>query len=371
MACLRESRLLYNEMLDQTKQHYHQTGEFLFKFDLSKAFAGRSGPYVPASTVQTLADRLDKALRRYLDRKKSDPRAGFPRYKSANQWHSIQLRQYGIKGNVRLHEDGKHLRVPAKLGSLIKIKLHRPLEGTPKTAYLVLRADRHWYALIVCETAPHADHDQVHGKTPTCEHPDIGLDVGLKVFLADSEGHTIANPRHYRSQHKTLRRKQRILSRRKRSSRRRRKAAINVAKTHLKIARQRRDFLFKTAHRYAPRYRLICVEQLNVAGMMQNHRLALSIQDASWSEFLAILEDKAERAGHQVLRVPARFTTQACSRCGMLTPKSLSVRTHRCSQCGYIADRDVNAAQNILRAGAPPSGTVLDGEPDEPRSRCL
>lgn len=368
MNCLRESRLLYNEMLEATKAEYGRTGKFLFRNELCGTFRGRGREHIPASTVQMLADRLDKALRRYLDHKKHNPHAGFPRFKGANRWRSIDLRQH--QADFRLSDDQRYLIVPGKIGRQIKIKLHRPLEGTPKIAHLVLRADRHWYALIVCETPAQADAVAIHGETPTCEHGDIGLDLGLKVFVADSEGQTVENPRYLRKQLKTLRRKQRTLSRRKRGSHRRSKAARSVARTHLTISRQRRDFLFKTASHYAGRYRRIMVEDLHVQALTHNHSLAQSILDAGWSMFLAILADKAERAGHAMIRVPARFTTQDCSQCGERVAKSLRVRTHRCPACGYVADRDLNAALNILRAGAQPSGTAPTREPDEPSSRC-
>ena len=281
-----------------------------------------------------------------------------------------------------LDEDGAHLHVPAKLGRLLKIKLHRPLEGTPAMAHLVLRADGHWYALIVCETVPQDAFGEAHpAQTPSpreCEHPAIGLDVGLKVFLADSDGAMVENPRHYRRGQKRLAGAQHISDRRAKGSHRRRKAKRAVARQHLKIARQRRDFHFKTAKHYAERYRHICVEDLNIVGMVRNHHLAKSIHDASWSAFLDILTEKAERAGHVVIRVPARFTTQKCSRCGAYVQKSLSVRTHLCPVCGLVEDRDVNAAKNVLqaglqlvRAGAPPSWTGADGLPVEARSPQL
>ncbi|HLW03070.1 MAG TPA: transposase, partial [Ktedonobacterales bacterium] len=266
MACLIASRGLYNEMLAATKEYYAQTGKFLFKYDLTMQFKGRGGDTVPATTVQTLADRLDKALRRYLAFKEQGRPCGFPHFKTPNRWHSIQLRQYAPGRDVWLDADEKHLHVPAKLGSLLKIKLHRPIEGTPKTAHLVLRADGHWYALIICEPAETPQH---HEDGQPCAHPNIGLDVGLKVFLADSNGQTVANPRSYRKSQRALRRKQRQLCRRKKGSHRRRKAARNCAKTHLKIKRQRRDFLFKTAKLYAEHYARICVEDLNISGMLQ------------------------------------------------------------------------------------------------------
>jgi putative transposase len=349
MQCLIESRHIYNEMIETVKAQYEDQGTFLGKYDLTARFKGRGAEHVPATTVQCLADRLSKSLNRFLARKELAMKVGFPRFKAGNQWHSIQLRQYGK--DVYLHEDQKHLILPAKMGKSIKIKMHRPIEGKAKTVHLVLRADGHWYAAIVCETMPQTEH-----LPSTCEHPNIGIDVGLQSFLTDSEGNTVDNPRFYRTSQRTLRRKQRQLSRRKKGSQRRRKAAKSVAKTRLKIERQRRDHHFKTAKPYAEGYQLIAVEDLHITNMVKNHHLAKSIMDASWSAFLTILSDKAERAGHCVRRVNPRFTSQKCHNCGEIVQKSLSVRTHSCPFCGYVADRDVNAAQNILMAGAPPSG---------------
>jgi putative transposase len=252
---------------------------------------------------------------------------------------------------VSLHEGKKHLIVPKKLGHFLKIKWHRSIEGTPKTVHLVHRADGHWYALIVCETDSKTEHEPTE-----CQHPDIGIDVGLKSFLTDSDGSTVENPRFYRKSQRTLRRKQRIIARRKKGSHRRRKAARSTAQTHLKIARQRRDFHYKTARQYAEQYQVIAVEKLSILNMVQNHRLAKSIMDAYWGAFLDILEVKAESAGHQVIRVNPRFTSQKCHTCGEIVQKSLSVRTHICPFCGDIADRDVNAAKNILKVARPGHG---------------
>src|SRR5215831_16968889 len=182
MACLIESRAIYNEMLTDLKAQYEADGTFPSKYDLTARFKGRGGDVVPATTVQTLADRLSKALKRYLQLKDLGVPCGFPRFKTPNRWHSIQVRQYETHRDVWLDEDGKHLHVPAKLGRLLKIKLHRPLVGTPVSAHLVLRADAHWYALIVCETTPHDAFGDAH-PTPVeaaqppaeCAHPAMGL----------------------------------------------------------------------------------------------------------------------------------------------------------------------------------------------------
>src|SRR5205809_5227593 len=125
MACLATSRHIYNRMLEMVKQQYEEQGTFPSKYDLERAFKGQGRDHVPATTVQMLADRLTKSLKRFLAAKASDiPDIGFPRFKQPNRWQSIQLRQYGK--DVYLHEDKKHLMVPKKLGHLLK--LHRPLE---------------------------------------------------------------------------------------------------------------------------------------------------------------------------------------------------------------------------------------------------
>lgn len=353
--CLIETRQAYNAMLEYAKAQYTHTQTFPSKYDLDKAFAGTAGNHTPASTLQTLSDRLAKALTFFLNHRHErqadgSPRIGFPRFKSPNQWHSFQLRQYGPGNDVRL--DDRHLVVPKKLGTRIKIKLHRPFEGTPKMVHLVKRADRHWYALVVCELP---EREAVVRQD---SRPMIGIDVGLKTFLTDSDGNMVENPRFFRTSQRTLRRKQRTVSRRQPHSSRCKKAARSVAQTHLKINRQRRDFHVKIARRYALAYAVIVVEHLNIQGMVKNRRLSKSILDAGWAAFLNILQYKAESAGSEVRRITARYTTQRCSRCGELTPKSLSVRTHVCQHCSLVMDRDHNAALNILRAGAQPSGTV-------------
>jgi putative transposase len=264
------------------------------------------------------------------------------------------LRQWAKGKDVWL--EGSRLRVPGKLGGSIKIKLHRPIEGTPKTASLVLRADGKWYVVVVCE---------VGDAPPKRKGEAIGLDVGLRFFLTDSKGETVGNPRCYHNRQKKLRRAQRRVCRRRRGSNRRKKAARHAAKQHLKIARQRRDFLHKTARRYVEHYALIAVEDLNVGGLLRNRHVAKAISDASWSEFVRILEQKAESAAVRVVRVPARSTSQRCSGCGETVRKSLSVRRHAYPSCGYVTDRDHNAARNILAsARAGPSERNAGGYPE-------
>lgn len=121
LACLADSRGIYNEMLETVKKHYVATGKLLSRYDLNRQFKGRSGEHVPASTVQCLDDRLDKALHRYSSLKQLGRKVGFPRFKSANHWRSIQLRQYGRGKDAEVANSGKHIRVPAKIGKNIRL----------------------------------------------------------------------------------------------------------------------------------------------------------------------------------------------------------------------------------------------------------
>jgi putative transposase len=294
LSCLAESRLLYNEMLESVRSHYQSSGKFLSRYELMYHFKGRGDEHVPQSTVQTLADRLAKALKRFFHGRELGQKVGFPRFKSANRWHSIQLRQYGRGRDVYLDSDAGRLRVPKKLGGHLKVKQHRPLEGNPKTAHLVYRADGHWYILIVCDLG-----DAPHKRDGAA----VGLDVGLTHFVSDSEGEIVENPRCFERGAKRLRRAQRKSARRKKGSNRRRKASKQAAKQHLMIARQRKDHAHKTARRYVERFAFIVVEDLRVKNMLKNRHLARAIADASWSAFINILTLKAEEAGARVIEV--------------------------------------------------------------------
>jgi putative transposase len=236
----------------------------------------------------------------------------------------------------------------SKIGR-IPIRLHRPIEGIPKTVTVSREADG-WYACISCAEVPIVPLPATGRET--------GIDVGLKVFLITAEGHPTDNPRYYRKAERALRKAQRRVARRTKGSRRRRQAVALLKRKHQKIQRQRLHFHHKTALDLLRAYDTIYLEDLQVANMVRNHHLAKSISDAAWRQFRTILEGKAVYAGRRVVAVPPAFTTQDCSgvlpdgsRCTQRVVKSLSVRTHICPSCGLVLDRDENAALNILRAG--------------------
>jgi putative transposase len=177
----------------------------------------------------------------------------------------------------------------------------------------------------------------------------VGIDVGLKSFLTDSEGNTVENPRHYRNAEKRLKRLHRRHSRKVKGSQNRKKAQKVLAKGYLKVQRQREDFARKQANALVSSHDLIAFEHLTIKNMVRNRKLAKSIQDAGWGIFMHWLTYYGGIHAIAVIAVPPKYTSQDCSKCGTRVKKSLSIRTHICPSCGFIMDRDQNAALNILK----------------------
>jgi putative transposase len=175
----------------------------------------------------------------------------------------------------------------------------------------------------------------------------IGLDVGLKEFYTDSNGHTEPNPRFYRVGEKRLKFNQRRVSRKKKGSANRRKAVNRLGRVHLKISRQREEHAKRLARCVIQSNDLVAYEDLRVKNLLKNHCLAKSINDAGWYQFRKWLEYFGVKFGRITVAVNPACTSQDCSNCGATVQKSLSTRTHVC-ECGTTLDRDHNAAINIL-----------------------
>ncbi|NJK76002.1 MAG: IS200/IS605 family element transposase accessory protein TnpB [Microcoleus sp. SU_5_6] len=187
----------------------------------------------------------------------------------------------------------------------------------------------------------------------------IGIDVGLNHFLTDSNGETMTNPRHLRKSEKALKRLQKRVSRKKKGSSNRKKAINKLGRKHLKVSRQRKDFAIKTALYVVKSSDFIACEDLLVQNMVKNHKLAKSISDAAWSQFIQWLQYFGKVYGKTVVAVAPQYTSQDCSSCSKRVLKSLSVRTHVCL-CGAVLDRDCNAAKNILAKGLKQAGISLN-----------
>lgn len=293
-------------------------------------------PNIPAHLVDTTLKRLHGAFANFFRRAKDKAckKKGFPRFKTANRWHSLQFRADVSGCSIR----DTYFSAPKKMGGKIRFNRHRDIKGTVKFC-LILRKPSGWYLQVICE-----QQRKLLPKTGKS----IGLDFGIISLVADSEGGKVENPRHFKWALRKLRMAQRRIARRKKGSNRRKKACRLAARIHEHIGNQRRDHLHKTACDYVNRFDMIAVEDLNVSGMAQNGHLARSIYDASWAMLRQLIEVKAEKAGRKVIAVPAHYTSQKCSKCKEIVQKALSVRTHCCPHCGHTECRDTNAARNIL-----------------------
>jgi putative transposase len=335
MNTLIASRKMYNAALSELITHYKEMGTYLHLYEQDKRHGKEAHPDLPAVVVDTTLKRLHRSFSNFFRGLKEGRNIGFPRFKNAQAWNTIQFRD---AANCL---DNGRFKAPQQCGGRIRVIVHRPLVGTFKFARIVLRPSG-WYLQCVCETKPQP--------LPTKDNA-VGLDMGIRYLVADSNGHIIENPKHAKKTAKRLAKAQKRLAKCKQGSIRRKKAKKKVARICEHIANQRKDTLHKASRYYVDGYQTITIEDLQVANMLRNHCLAFAIADASWGMLRHYLEAKAESAGRQVIAVRPHYTSQKCSSCGAYVEKSLSVRTHVCPFCGYLADRDENAARNILQRG--------------------
>lgn len=328
-----ETKCLYNLALEQLINHYKESGKHLNRFSHDRMWNKETCPQLPAVLVDTTIVRLHQSFANFFRGIKQGKKIGFPRFQSYKRWSSFSFRDY--KSGGRIVDDRFHLNPKNK----IKVILHRPIIGTPKYTRVVRRADG-YYVQVICET------ENIKAEKTGKQ---IGLDLGLKYFVADSNGEKIEAPKFFRKAQYKLARNQRQLSKKQKGGKNRHKARQMVSKNHLKIQRQRKDWLHKLSYKYANGNDVVVVENLNVAGMVRNHHLALSIQDASWNTFINMLEYKLQTLSRVLVKVHPAYTSQKCSNCGAIVKKSLSQRTHYCSECLFTDCRDVNAAKNILK----------------------
>ncbi|MGQ9483173.1 RNA-guided endonuclease InsQ/TnpB family protein [Chloroflexus sp.] len=269
---------------------------------------------VHSQVLQDVLHRLQHAFDNFFRRLNAGQNPGYPRFRGNGWYDSFTYRRWG---NGATLERGR--LVLSNIGA-VRIVRDRPLQGTPKTCTIGRKADG-WYAHIACKV-PGAP------VPPTGEA--VGVDVGLERFATLSDGTQIANPRLYRAAERKLRRAQRRLARRVKGSNRRRKARVLLEKAHLKVQRARLDFAHKTARALVNAYDQIVVEKLNIKGMVRNHPLAKSINDAGWGLFMNVLRAKAARAGRVVREINPAGTSQTCAQRGEHVPKRLAVRWHSC-----------------------------------------
>lgn len=310
---------------------------------------------------QASADRAWSAINRFYTncQEHKHGKKGYPQFQHDNR--SIEYKQTGWK----LDDDGKHIVFTGGCG-MGRLRLvgnkKQHIETFPvkdiKRVRIVRRADG-YYVQFGVKTERKVEH------APSGTQ--VGIEVGLKSYLTDSEGNTVANPRLYQKAEKRLKRLHRRHPRKVKKSANRKKAQKRLARGYLKVQRQREDFARKQANALVSSHDLIAYEHLAICNLVRNRKLSKSIHDAGWGIFLQWLNYYAFLHNIPVIAVTPNYTSQDCSGCGTRVKKALSVRTHICPSCGLVMDRDQNAALNILEKALSSNRGCTEGHSETDR----
>lgn len=345
---LEDQRQLYNAALQERIDCYRKTRKGLTYIDQCKSVVQwRSEDLcaagIPANLQRWTLKRIDDAYKAFFRRLKAhNGKVGFPRFRGKGRFNSFGFAEFS---GIRF--DGRRIRFNGLSGGL-RVHVHRGLpEGKPLSCTFT-RDGKDWSACFQMRVPCAEKRQPVRS---------IGIDVGLTSLATLSDGTAIPNPRHAKRAERELRRRQRALARCKRGSNRRKKVRAQAARLHRKVADTRATHLHQVSADLISRFDLIAVEKLNVKGLAGS-MLARSVHDASWGRFRQMLAYKAEWAGCELIEVDPRNTSQACSGCGVIVPKTLAHRRHYCPHCGTDLDRDHNAAINILRLAVVGQGAL-------------
>ncbi len=340
------TRFVYNYFLNYSQKEY-KTGNKTNYYDwagiLTRLKQTDDHLWLKDVNSQALQQSLKDLWTSYTNFFKK--RAGFPKFKKKNRKSSFRVPQH-----VQVCEDENLVFFP-KFKEGIRVRIHRRLpKGCKiKQATVSKTPTGKFFVSILVET------DEQFVTRIINPQKAIGIDMGLKDFAILSDGTKIAHPKVLSRHERKLARYQRRLSKKKKGSNNRNKARIKVALIHEKISNVRKDFIHKLTHELVndSQADLFCVEDLNVSGMVKNHRLAKSISDSGWNTFKTILKYKAEWIGKKVVEIDRFYpSSKTCHVCGYKKDDlSLNVREWECSICHTIHDRDINAAINIRKQG--------------------
>jgi putative transposase len=292
---------------------------------------------------QSLRD-AETAYKNFFASLKGDrkgPKLGAPRFKSRKDARQSIRFTANARWSVT---DGRRLSLP-RIGT-VKVKWSRALPTTPTSVTVIKDGAGRYFASFVIDTDQAADA----AKTPD-SHQRVGIDLGLRHFAILDDGTKIDSPRFLRRAEKKLKKAQRELSRKQKGSKNRQKARVKVARAHAQVADARREFHHQISTKLIRENQAIGVEDLAVSGLART-RLAKSVHDAGWSQFVAMLVYKADRYGRTLIKV-GRFvpTSQTCSYCDHVDgPKPLHILEWTCPACGALLDRDINSARNVKKA---------------------
>ena len=324
------SRFVFNLALETKNTAYIGNKHNYSAFDLVKQLPElkKELPWlkeVNAQSLQQSIQNMDIAFKKFFKG------TGFPKFKKKSNKGSFSIPQNVIVENGLL--------IIPKFKEGIKIKLHRPTQGTIKSATISVTPTGKYFVSILCDT-----NTEIPAKAPITESTTIGIDLGIKDFAITSDGEVFENPKYLRKAQSKLKYVQRKYSKYKGK-----RTKKKLAKLHEDVVNKRKDFLHKVSTKLIRENQTIALETLVVKNMVKNHNLAQAISDAGWSTFVSMLEYKADWYGKNILRI-GQFapSSKTCSNCGNINKElQLKDREWTCNSCSTVLDRDVNAACNI------------------------